>query len=235
MSGTADHGGRSALADRLARVRAGVRDALRAAERVDEPALIVVTKFQPASLVRELADLGVTDVGESRHQEARVKSAELDDRDLTWHFVGQLQSKKARQARSYARVVHSVDRVSLVDALAGDRATDDEPVDVFVQVDLEGSPERGGVPEAEVERMAELVLARPSLRLLGVMAVAPRGEEPRAAFARLRAASDAVRALAPSAVSISAGMSDDYRDALLEGATHLRIGTAITGSRPPAL
>lgn len=218
------------LAERLAAVDAEIAEAARAAGR--DPAeltRIVVTKFHPASLVRELADLGVTDVGENRHQEAVAKAAEVADPRLTWHFVGQLQSNKARAVRGYAATVHSVDRPSLVDALAID---DGRRLGVFLEVDLSGEPGRGGVAPAEVEPLAERVLAAPGLRLLGVMAVAPLGEEPRPAFARLRAVAERVRVLEPGATAISAGMSGDFREAIAEGATHLRIGTAITGNRP---
>ncbi|MFP3465683.1 YggS family pyridoxal phosphate-dependent enzyme [Leifsonia sp. SIMBA_070] len=217
------------LAERLAAVREGVADAARAAgRRPEELTTIVVTKFHPASLVRELAGLGVHDVGENRHQEAQEKAAELADLDLRWHFVGQLQSKKARQARRYASVIHSVDRVSLVDALASEEGD----IDAFVQLNLTDDPARGGVADRDLETLVEHVLATQGLRLLGVMAVAPLGEEPARAFDRVRTASDRVRALAPDATAISAGMSQDYREAIAAGATHLRIGTAITGNRP---
>ena len=219
----------SPLAERLAAVRHGIEDAARAAGRdPGELTTIVVTKFHPASLIRELASLGVTDVGENRHQEAQAKAAELSDLDLTWHFVGQLQSKKARQVRAYAQVIHSVDRLSLVDALRSDDAT----VDCFVQLNLTPDPGRGGVADRDLEPLVEHVLDTPGLRLLGVMAVAPLDEDPRAAFARVRSASDRVRRLSPGATAISAGMSQDYAEAIAEGATHLRIGTAITGNRP---
>lgn len=221
---------------RLASVRSGISDAARAAGRsVDELTLVVVTKYHPASLVRELAALGVTDVGENRHQEAQAKAAELADLSLTWHFVGQLQSKKARQVRRYAHVVQSLDRDSVVDAFAPTEADPEPPViDGFVQVNLTDDPDRGGVQPDAVEAMVERVLATGTIRLRGVMAVAPLDEEPRAAFARLRSISSRVVSLAPGATDISAGMSGDYADAVLEGATHLRIGTAITGNRPVA-
>ncbi|QIZ99087.1 YggS family pyridoxal phosphate-dependent enzyme [Leifsonia sp. PS1209] len=219
----------SPLAERLGAVRAGIDDAARAAGRSpEELTTIVVTKFHPASLVRELAGLGVHDVGENRHQEAQAKAAELADLDLRWHFVGQLQSKKARQARAYASVIHSVDRVSLVDALR----SDESDVDCFVQLNLTDDPARGGVADRDLEPLVDHVLATPGLRLLGVMAVAPIDEQPRRAFERVLLASERVRRIAPDAVSISAGMSQDYADAIAEGATHLRIGTAITGNRP---
>lgn len=212
-------------------VRASVADAARAAGRApEEITTIVVTKFHPASLVRELAALGVRDVGENRHQEAQEKAAELTGLDLRWHFVGQLQSKKARQVRRYAHVIHSIDRVSLVDALRDDG--DARDIDVFVQLNLTDDPARGGVADRDLEPLVEHVLETPALRLLGVMAVAPLDEEPARAFGRVRRASERVQRLAPTATAISAGMSQDYREAVAAGATHLRIGTAITGNRP---
>ena len=221
------------LGERLARVAAAVDDACTAVGRSPgELTTIVVTKFHPPGLIRALYALGVRDVGENRHQEAQAKAAELDDLDgLRWHFVGQLQSKKARQARRYADAVHSLDRDSVVDALSDDSGS---LVDGFVQVNLTDDPGRGGVAEHEVERLAERVLSTPGLRLRGVMAVAPLGEEARPAFARLRAVSERVRSLETTADAISAGMSPDFVEAVAEGATHLRIGTAITGSRPDA-
>lgn len=217
------------LAERWASVRAQVAEAIREADRdPGEVTTIVVTKFQPVSLLRELVDLGVRDLGESRHQEAQGKATELEGRGVAWHFVGQLQGKKARQVRRYASVIHSVDRPSLVDALA----SDDEESRVFLQVNLTDDPARGGVPPAEAEALAEHAAAAAGIRVLGVMAVAPDDGEPRRAFARLRAISDDVRRILPEARAISAGMSGDLREALLEGATHLRIGSAITGKRP---
>lgn len=193
------------------------------------PTRIVVTKFHPASLVRELVDLGVRDVGENRHQEAAAKAAEVADPGLSWHFVGQLQSNKAKAVRGYAATVHSVDRSSLVSALAVD---DGRRLGVFLEVGLSDEPGRGGVAPVDAERLAHEVLNAPALRLLGVMGVAPLGAEPRPAFARLREVSDRIRAVDAAATAISAGMSGDFREAILEGATHLRIGTAITGKRP---
>jgi PLP dependent protein len=217
------------LAERLHVVRDGVADAsLEASRDVSTITTIVVTKFHAASLVRELHELGVRDFGESRHQEAQPKVAELSDLDATWHFVGQLQSKKGRQVATYIDVLHSMDRDSLADALAG------STLDVFLQVNLTDDPGRGGVAPHDVLRLAERVLPIDGLRLRGLMAVAPVGVEPRAAFAGVRALSEGLRGLAPTASDLSMGMSGDYRDAILEGATHLRIGTAITGIRPTA-
>lgn len=190
---------------------------------------IVVTKFHPAALVRELAALGALDVGENRHQEAADKAAATAELGLTWHFIGQLQSNKAAAALEYARVVHSVDRVALVGALAKARV----PVDVFIQLNLTDDAQRGGVQPVALEQLAESVLASDTLTLKGLMAVAPLGEHPSAAFERVRAASDRLQRLAPQATQLSIGMSGDYREAVVAGATHLRIGTAITGNRAP--
>jgi pyridoxal phosphate enzyme (YggS family) len=215
------------LADRLHEVDARIADAARAAGRdPGELTRIVVTKFHPASLVRELHALGVRDFGENRHQEAAAKAAELTDLDLSWHFVGQLQSNKAKAVRRYASSVHSVDRPSLVDALAGE-----PPIDVFLELNLTDDPARGGVAPDAAEALAERVGSATGLVLRGVMAVAPLDAEPRAAFARVRAVSDRIRSIVPGATAISAGMSEDFADAIAEGATHLRIGTAITGKR----
>jgi PLP dependent protein len=222
------------LAERLEALRSSIADAAAEAGRnAAEIRLIAVTKFQPAAVVRELFELGVRDFGESRHQEARAKAAELAHLDLTWHFVGQLQTKKARQVRAYADVIHSVDRVALVDALS-DATNAADVRDCFVQLNLTDDPGRGGVATEDLEPLVERVVAAPGIRLLGVMAVAPLGADPRRSFATVRAASQRVAAIDPEAVWISAGMSGDYREAILEGATHLRIGTAITGNRPAA-
>jgi len=219
------------LAERFAAVTQDVAAAARDAGR--DPAqitTIVVTKFHPASLVRELATLGARDMGENRHQEAAAKAAEVADPGLTWHFVGQLQANKAAAALEYASVVHSVDRASLVGALEKTHRS----VGVFLQLNLSDDPQRGGVEPDRLEQLAERVLEAPTLELLGLMAVARIDAEPRAEFSRVREASERLRRLAPSAGGLSMGMSGDYREAIAEGATHLRIGTAITGNRPPA-
>lgn len=245
MSDTSELSGeaREGLAERLALVRTSVADAARSAGR--DPAeitTIVVTKFQPLALVRALVDLGVRDVGENRAQEAAAKASELSGTPqadaLRWHFIGQLQTNKAKQVRAFASAVHSVDRPALVAALArageaaegvGESAPD---LDCFIELALTDEPGRGGVAPGGMLDLAEQVLAAPGLRLRGVMAVAPLNEDARRAFARVREASERLRSLAEDATAISAGMSGDYVDAIAEGATHLRIGTAITGKRP---
>ena len=193
----------------------------------DSITTIVVTKFHPASLVRELAALGVHDFGESRHQEAEPKIGELADLGATWHFIGQVQSNKARLVRTYVDAVHSVDRESLVSALAGER-----DIDVFLQVNLTDDPNRGGAQPAAVLGLADRVAETLGLRLAGLMAVATLEGQARREFAGVRALSERLRSVHPEASGLSMGMSGDFADAIAEGATHLRIGTAITGNRP---
>ncbi|MCR2809159.1 MULTISPECIES: YggS family pyridoxal phosphate-dependent enzyme [unclassified Microbacterium] len=222
------------LAERLARVDAGIADAARAAGR-DPGSItrIVVTKFHPVSVVEELYALGVRDVGENRQQELTEKvhsAGDLDD--LRWHFIGQAQTNKARAIRAAASVVHSVDRAKIANALDSAADSDAAVLEVLLQVNLTDDPARGGVAPADLERLAEHVGGCRSLRLRGVMAVAPLDEEPARAFARLAGYADRVRAIMPEATWISAGMTADYADAIAAGATHLRIGSAITGPRP---
>jgi pyridoxal phosphate enzyme (YggS family) len=225
------------LGMRLASVRSQIVDAALTAGR--EPSsitTIIVTKFQPISLVRELLDLGERDFGENRHQEASEKSAVLEDSPARWHFVGQLQSNKAKAVRAYASVVHSVDRESLVPGLSAPAVDHPnnvlEPLDVFVQVDLGTEPGRGGVVPAALDALVERVVAASGITLVGLMTVAPLETEPRRAFARLRELAEGVRRTVPGATSLSMGMSGDFIEAIMEGATHLRLGSAITGNRP---
>ena len=222
------------LADRLARVDERIAAAARANGRdSSEITRIVITKFHPAQLVRDLYALGVRDVGENRQQEITAKRGELDDlAGLRWHFVGQIQTNKARAVRAAASVVHSVDRAKLADALDTAAEPDATPLDVLVQINLTLDAGRGGTSESDVVMLAEHVAGCAGLRLRGVMAVAPLGEPPAAAFARLADHAARVRAVVPDATWISAGMTGDFEEAIAVGATHLRIGSAITGNRP---
>jgi pyridoxal phosphate enzyme (YggS family) len=224
----------TALADRLAAVDERIQDAARAEGRdLAGITRIVVTKFHPASLVSDLYALGVRHVGENRQQELTAKRAELVGiPDLVWHFIGQAQTNKARAVRAAADAVHSVDRSRIADALHA-AADGHAALDVLVQVNLTDDPGRGGVAPDGVERLAAHVAELSSLRLRGVMAVAPLDEEPARAFERLRRSADAVRSVVPDAGWISAGMTGDFPEAIAMGATHLRIGSAITGPRPP--
>jgi hypothetical protein len=222
--------------DELAANLAGVEERITAATAAagrgrDEVALVVVTKFFPASDVRLLAELGVVDVGENRHQEAAEKAAACADLPLRWHYIGGLQSNKAAAVAAYADVVESVDRVKLVAPLA--RGAARREVDILLQVSLD-PPDREGRAGCDPERLAELAAAvegSDALRLRGLMAVAPLGEDPATAFGRLAEIRAQFLVDCPAATVLSAGMSGDLEQAIAAGATHVRVGSAILGSR----
>lgn len=220
------------LADNLARVECRIAAACAAARRDrDEVLLIAISKTWPAVDVAALRELGVRDFGENRDQEAAPKAAAVPE--VRWHFVGHLQTNKARSVASYADVVHSLDRRSLVDALAAGAQRAGRVVDVLVQVSLDGDPDRGGALPADVPALADAAAGSEGLRLAGVMAVAPLGADPVEAFGRLAAVAADLRARHPQATTISAGMSGDLEQAVAAGANALRVGTALFGHRPP--
>ncbi|WP_372727274.1 YggS family pyridoxal phosphate-dependent enzyme [Nocardioides sp.] len=226
---------RTELAAGLARVRQRITSAAQAAGRgPDDVQLVVVTKFFPASDLRLLAELGVSDVGENRHQEAEAKAAECADLGLRWHFIGALQSNKAAAVARYADVVESLDRAKLVAALARGAQERGGPVEILLQVSLDPPEARGraGAKPDELARLAELVAAHESLSLRGLMAVAPPREEPIEAFERLASIRAEFLREHPSAGWLSAGMSGDLEQAISVGATHVRVGSAILGLRP---
>jgi hypothetical protein len=230
---------RDQIAAGLAAVGARVERACRRVGR--DPAeitVVVVTKTFPAADVRLLADLGVRDIGESRDQEAAPKAVACADLGLTWHFVGQLQTNKAVSVARYADVVHSVDRIRLVETLDRAAWAAGRELRCLVQVALADGPRdsagRGGAASADVWVLADRIAAARSLHLAGVMAVAPLRGDPDDAFSRLARIAEAVQSRHPSATWVSAGMSGDLEAAVAHGATHLRVGTAILGARPPA-
>lgn len=228
----------SSLGQRLAEIESRIATAVNTAGRSrNEVELIVVSKNHPAQMVVDLLELGIRSFGENRDQEAKPKSDEvatlIADKgyEYTWHFIGQLQSNKVRSALSYAGVVHSLDRQSLLDALIKATADRQTPLDVFVQLNLTDDPGRGGIEPKHLEEFALQVLAAPKLHLLGVMGVASLDRAPEHDFETIRLASEALIGVAPQAKFISAGMSEDFEAAIQFGATHLRIGSAITGKR----
>jgi len=229
------HDRRQEIETRLAVVRDRIEGACLASGRSSaEITLEVVTKFFPPSDVRLLADLGIRHVGENRHQEAVEKAAECADLGLDWHFIGALQSNKAAAVAGYAAVVESVDRSKLLSGLSRGALEQGKRLDCLVQVSLDppGATGRSGAEIEQVPALAERILETEGLRLRGVMGVAPLGGDAREAFARLAEVASAVRLVEPTAAWISAGMSGDLEDAIQEGATHLRIGSDILGSRP---
>jgi pyridoxal phosphate enzyme (YggS family) len=220
------------LSANLAAVRERISTACDAAGRSpDEVTLVAVTKTFPATDVRLLAELGVVDVAENRDQEAAAKAAECRDLDLTWHFVGQLQTNKVRSVVSYADVVHSVDRRRLVTALSRAATDSERTVHCLIQVSLDETEGRGGVRPDGVLELAGALAAAEGLELGGVMAVAPLGADPAPAFARLADIANSLRAEYPDAKTVSAGMSGDLEQAIESGATHVRVGTALLGGR----
>jgi len=245
------HARRQELAAGLDTVQSRITAACQAAGR--DPAgvtLIVITKYFPVSDVLLLHELGVRAFGENKDQEAATKYAQVREvlavaplgtgrqtaQDvLALHFVGRLQSNKARHVGSYADVVHSVDRAKLVRGLAAGAAERDRRLSVLLQVSLDGDVSRGGVVIADVPALASEVAASTDLDLKGVMAVAPLDADPDESFARLAEVSQALRVEHPGADWVSAGMSGDLEAAIRHGATHLRVGTAILGSRPSLL
>ena len=229
----------ASLEDRLNSIHQRIDAAAKAANRSPkEIELVVVTKNHGYELALELLKLGESQFGENKDQEASLKAAQVvenlpsDQTAPTWHFVGQLQSNKVRSMLSYSSVLHSLDRGSLLKELAKQLAkTPEQTLEVFIELNLTDDPNRGGVELQDLTQFTEQVLAVPQLKLLGVMGVAGLDVEPAVDFARILKASQDVQALSKAATFISAGMSGDFEEAIGFGATHLRIGTAITGKR----
>jgi pyridoxal phosphate enzyme (YggS family) len=222
------------LADNLKAVRERIADACAAAGRdPSEITLVAVTKTFPSSDIRILADLGLTQVAENRDQDAAPKAAECRDLDLTWHFVGRLQTNKVKSVLKYAQVVQSVDRPKLVSVLSDAAVARGSDVTCLVQVSLDPAEAsgRGGARPEDVLALAAAVEQAPGLVLGGIMGVAPLGEDPVPAFATLAEIAGSVRAVHPAAGVLSAGMSGDLTEAIACGATHVRIGTALLGGR----
>ena len=201
---------------------------------ISEITLIAVTKTYPASDVDLLKQLGIENVGENRDQEASAKKLEVKS-EFKWHFIGQLQSNKAKSVVNYADLIHSVDRWSLAKEIQKSAQGIDKVQQVLIQVDLDQSgpdPTRGGIWPAELRELAQLINQASHLELMGLMSVAPLGEKPELAFARLKEIRVDFLKENPGAQILSAGMSDDLESAILHGATHLRIGSALLGERP---
>lgn len=227
------------LAANLADVRERLAAACaRTGRDPSELTLVAVTKTWPADDVLRLAALGVLDIGENRDQEAAPKATAVAAAGVPvrWHFVGQLQRNKARSVAGYADLVHSVDSVRLATALDHAAAqARDRPLDVLVQVSIDGTPGRGGALPAELDAVADAVAGAGALVLRGVMAVAPMDWVPARAFEALAQIAARLRTQHPQATIISAGMSGDVEEAIDYGATHVRMGSALLGNRPSLL
>jgi len=216
------------ILENLKAVQLRISEACQASGRnASEVTLIAVTKNYPISDVQILVDYGVSNFGENRDQEGREKSAAIK---AHWHFQGQIQSNKIGSIASWAQTVHSLDEARHVEKFS--RAIPEgKKLEVFIQVALDASPGRGGVGEQSLAQMADLVISFPALELQGLMAVAPLGEDPDRAFARLAIIHSEFIQQFPRSAALSAGMSLDYESAIAHGATHVRIGSSILGSR----
>lgn len=194
--------------------------------------LITVTKGFPATDLELLAELGVTDIGESKDQEVNARMSAIKAGNFNLHFIGQLQRNKIKSICSYSSVIHSVDRTEAVSSIATAAKTLETVPGLLLQVDLAAvkNPARGGVDPAKLLDLAASVVSS-NLPLLGLMAVAPLGERVETAFERFAALSEQLQNEHPSASCRSIGMSDDWQLAVGYGATHLRIGSALLGNR----
>ncbi len=223
------------LAERYRSVLQTIEQTAQSVGRAKEDVeLIVVSKNHPASLVAELVQLGQEAFGENRDQEASKKADELKNSgfDVQWHFVGQLQSNKVKSVLEYASVIHSIDRPSLVAELSKQLSKQNKKIDGFIELNLTYDLGRGGVAPQDLLTLAEQVLAVEQINLLGVMAVAGLGKDPAEEFERAIGLSQQLQTLAPTATKLSMGMSEDFEVAIRLGATHIRVGSAITGPRP---
>jgi len=219
------------LADNLSAVQDRISQAAAAADRnPDDVTLIVVTKTFPVSDAQALYRLGVRDFGENRDQEGSAKFPELP-RDSRLHFQGQIQSKKLKSIVTWARVIDSLDEPKHAQILADLGASQE----IFVQVSLDLAVGRGGVAPDELHDFLRECISRLRLNIVGLMAVAPLGQEPSTAFERLAVIHQRAKSEFPQVRFLSAGMSGDFEAAIAVGATHVRVGSSILGHRAPAI
>lgn len=221
----------------LLEVRARMAQAAAAAGRsAQSVTLLAVGKAQPLGLLAAAADCGVTDFGESYLQEALPKIAALQERALTWHFIGRIQANKTRSIAESFAWVHALDRLKVAERLGAQRPHYAPPLNVCLQVNVAGEATKGGIAPAELPALAAAVAGVPHLALRGLMCIPPAETEParqRAWFARLRILKDELNAAGHSLDTLSMGMSADFEAAIQEGATIVRLGTLLFGARPP--
>ena len=215
------------MRDRSVEVEANLRE-VEAEIASYDPTLIVVTKTYPVSDVEILYELGVRNFGENRSSEGVEKSAAIEG---NWHYQGEIQSKKIREILSWANCIHSLDNQGHLEKIVRTLQESQRQANLFLQLSLDGDPNRGGLQEAELFAFAEKVSASSEIKLLGIMSVPPVDYEPEAAFKEIAAIHQRFIALFPQAPFLSAGMSGDYMLALEHGATHIRVGSKILGAR----
>jgi len=222
----------STIAENIAKVRVRIREAEQAKNRTpDSVQLLAVSKTNPAAAIREAFACGVADFGENYLQEALLKQAELAELPLTWHFIGPIQSNKTRPIAEHFDWVHSVDRLKVAQRLSEQRPANLPPLNVLLQVNVSGEDSKSGCSPADLPALAQAVAQLPHLKLRGLMAIPEPTEDvaaQHAAFARLR---ELMHALNLGLDTLSMGMSHDLEAAIGEGATWVRIGTALFGAR----
>jgi len=224
--------------DEVRKVRNRIESATQAAKRnVDSVTLLAVGKAQPANSIRAVAEAGVRDIGESYLQEALGKIEELKDLPLTWHFIGRVQANKTRVIAAHFDWVHGVDRLKVAERLSEQRPFHAPPLNICLQVNIGGEDSKGGVNPSELPSLVAAVGALPRLKLRGLMCIPPDEDDParqRMWFAAMRRALEELNAAGARLDTLSMGMSGDFEAAILEGATIVRIGTALFGERPRA-
>jgi len=222
----------STIADNIAEVEARIRAAALAVQRdVTSIHLLAVSKTKPAAALREAYAAGVRDFGENYLQEARAKQVELADLPLSWHFIGPIQSNKTREIAEHFSWVHSVDRLKIAQRLSEQRPADLEPLNICIQVNVSGEASKSGCTPHDLPALAAAINALPRLKLRGLMAIPEPTEnraEQDAAFATVR---DLQQSLNLGLDTLSMGMSHDLESAIAQGATWVRIGTALFGAR----
>jgi len=224
------------LAATVGEVRGRIAQAAGAAGRsADSVTLLAVGKAQPATLLAAAAGCGISDFGESYLQEALAKIAALQELPLTWHFIGRIQANKTRPIAEHFAWVHTLDRVKVAERLSAQRPAHAPPLNVCLQVNVADEPSKGGVTPIELPALAAAVAALPRLNLRGLMCIPPEESEParqRHWFARLRELKEQLNAAGTRLDTLSMGMSGDFEAAIAEGATIVRVGTALFGDRP---
>lgn len=211
-----------------------IDNANHATERPRAARLLAVSKLQPASAIRNLAALGQRAFGENYVQEALAKQRELQDLKLEWHLIGPLQSNKCPEAAQHFDWIQSLSRIKLVEPLNRYRPEQSKPLNVLIQVNIDGEASKSGCSPSEIDAIAEAVLKAPRLKLRGLMAIpepSPSPEKRRTGFRELNRLFEQLRAQHPECDTLSMGMSDDFELAIHEGSTLVRIGSALFGAR----
>ena len=222
----------STIADNIALVVSRIRAAEQAARRPEHSVqLLAVSKTKPAQALREAYAAGLRDFGENYLQEALGKQAELTDLPLTWHFIGPIQSNKTRAIAEHFAWVHSVDRLKIAQRLSEQRPSGLPPLNICIQVNVSGEASKSGCPPADLPALAHAIDALPRLKLRGLMAIPEPTEDRAAQDAGFAAVQRLQASLDLPLDTLSMGMSHDLESAIAQGATWVRIGTALFGAR----